>query len=528
MFHWLSGDWAMMRFAASLSLALAFGSPLFAEEIEVIAQDPEMFRLPSVQAVQAIKGIGVIKAPANPSFWGIDIDKNTLTPESPVNSAPDGTKVPFWSKDALLLQLDPDITAEELNALIDDKGLAVIKTYPELGAIQVQTDLSKFVQPGFDDNSNNDTISNGVLSAMKHFNDDPRIVNAIPDTLLSDQTYDNVMSPTDVTLSIERTAGEQADWGVASIEANQAWSLDGATDGVMFGVLDDGFARHDDLVFMGFRSDNADNSHGNHVAGIACARHNNAVGVKGVLPNCFIRAKKEDFIFNATEGGNIVKFVSSFSDIVSALDSFVRDENGISTFNVSLGYNWRPNFGIDIDSPQNAQWRTWVESQGRFMAQILQFAQQRDKAIFSAAGNDSADLAAAGSAKFASPFNWAALTLRDLGLSRAGVVVEAHDPQGKRAAFSNSGGHIACPGTNILSAVAFDANKVPSRSAYGRMSGTSMASPYCAAGHQLFMLVRPGYGAIEAIDCLLTSSAKTDVGTPMLKLTQALAACPPK
>jgi subtilisin family serine protease len=108
------------------------------------------------------------------------------------------------------------------------------------------------------------------------------------------------------------------------------------------------------------------------------------------------------------------------------------------------------------------------------------------------------------------------------------VIVEAHDPDGKRAPFSNTGGNLSCPGVNILSTVAFDTARNPSKSAYGEMSGTSMASPYCAAGHVLFRLVRPGYSGEEAVECMLKSSVKSSSGVPMLRLQEAVNACPEK
>ena len=109
---------------------------------------------------------------------------------------------------------------------------------------------------------------------------------------------------------------------------------------------------------------------------------------------------------------------------------------------------------------------------------------------------------------------------------RNGIVVEAHDKSGKRASFSNKGGHISCPGVDVLSAVARDQNGASSTSAYGMMSGTSMASPYCAAGHLLFRLVRPDYSGLEAADCMMKSTALSSGGTPMLRLNQAFTACP--
>ena len=47
-------------------------------------------------------------------------------------------------------------------------------------------------------------------------------------------------------------------------------------------------------------------------------------------------------------------------------------------------------------------------------------------------------------------------------------------------------------------------------------------------GAVLLGLVRPGYTGVELVDCMLASSDKTDAGTPMLKLTQAINKCPAK
>jgi Subtilase family len=79
---------------------------------------------------------------------------------------------------------------------------------------------------------------------------------------------------------------------------------------------------------------------------------------------------------------------------------------------------------------------------------------------------------------------------------------------------------------NIVSSVAYDGQKNASSSSYGTMSGTSMAAPYCAAAHILFKLVRPGYTGVEAANCMMASDVTTDLGTPRLRLEQALIACP--
>lgn len=85
--------------------------------------------------------------------------------------------------------------------------------------------------------------------------------------------------------------------------------MPGADDGVLFGVMDVGFARHEDLVFLELPSDTDVDDHGNHVAAIACGVHDNEVGIKGVLQNCLVRARSGDVFFNSAEGGEVLNFL---------------------------------------------------------------------------------------------------------------------------------------------------------------------------------------------------------------------------
>ncbi|WP_324754192.1 S8 family serine peptidase [Roseovarius sp. Pro17] len=241
-----------------------------------------------------------------------------------------------------------------------------------------------------------------------------------------------------------------------------------------------------------------------------------------------MRARSGDIFFNADEGGQVLEFFVLFSQVLATLENFVSQQDEVLTFNISLGYNWRGNFGINPDLPNAAQWRTLVASQGAILVPLLELADRNGRVIFSAAGNDSTGLATPIGARFASPFNWAALEAREQDIAKSGVIVEAHDSDGNRAPFSNTGGHISCPGVNIFSAVAFDTTGEISRNAYGSMSGTSMASPYCSSGLLLFRLVRPGYTGTEALECMLQSSDMSNSGAPMLKLQQAITTCPPK
>jgi subtilisin family serine protease len=324
------------------------------------------------------------------------------------------------------------------------------------------------------------------------------------------------------------SAGETLDWGIEDIEADELWTMDGAMDGAIVGVMDAGFNRHEELTFIGFPSINEPDDHGNHVAAILCGRHDNGRGVRGVLPRCMVRARIGDVFFRSIEGGGVTQFMALFSQILGSLDRFVDSHADVETFNVSLGYNWRSNFGINPDEASSGLWRVLVENQGLMLVSVLEAADAEVKVIFSAAGNDSSGLSAPINAKFASPFNWAAITAREENRVANGVVVEAHDRNGKRASFSNVGGHISCPGVNVYSATAFGPGRRLVPNAYGEMSGTSMASPYCAGGYQLLRLVRPGYTSAELIECMIDSIATSTSGAPMLKLSQAAVNCPAK
>ena len=442
--------------------------------------------------------------------------------------------VPFVAPNSMILQFEPDVSESAIQDFLKGRNLEVVRTFPKIGAIQVKTDLSRYFHAQLGDNDANQILLRGLVRAIEDFQSDPRVRSATPDLLLRDQNQHgssdmqitNILTPSDVVLSNPANPTEKTDWGIADIEADQLWDMPGARDGVLFGVMDVGFARHEDLTFLEFPPDIDVDNHGNHVAAIACGRHDNDRGVRGVLPNCFVRARSGDVFFDSDEGGPVLDFIVLFSQVLATLERFVDAQDDIHTFNVSLGYNWRSNFGINPDLPESALWRTLVASQGAILVSLLELADQNGKVIFSAAGNDSSGLATPIGAKFASPFNWAAVTAREAGLAQNGVIVEAHDASGRLAGFSNTGGNISCPGVNIFSAVAFDAKGQPSDSAYGKMSGTSMASPYCAAGHLLFRLVRPGYSGVEAVDCMRQSSDLSSSDTPMLRLKKAIGVCP--
>ena len=191
-----------------------------------------------------------------------------------------------------------------------------------------------------------------------------------------------------------------------------------------------------------------------------------------------------------------------------------------------MGYNWMPNFNMNIDSnSESAQKaRGLVDGNGEIILSFYKTA-KKDIIVYSAAGNDSYSDSGPISVKYASPFNWAAKAAEERGLSVNAAIVEAHDQSGQTATFSNVGGHLSCPGVDIVSVLAFDSGGSPSRNTYGTMSGTSMASPYCAGSHALLSVLRPNKSNQEILDCLLIGGETMETGATKVDLALALKAC---
>ena len=487
--------------------------------------------LPSFELVSAIEDlaerIDAENAGLEPSFLSMRVARAGA--EAPVEEA-------FAEEHTMFLLFESSVSENELRDYIDSNDVLILEVFPEIGAIQIRANLNAFLESRPTDSDANDTLLRGLAEAVNEYQSDFRIRSAAPGLLLRSQhnqsnpQIDDVLPSTHLYEDIYETdpndPNEVTDWGVADIEADRLWQLLGAQDGAIMGLLEAGFSRHEDLVFLELPPSSPRHNHGNHVAGIACAQHNDR-GVRGVLPNCFVRAQPLDVFFSSGQGDEIGQFYVTFGQIIGALSAFLSSQDDVHAFNISLGYNWRPNFNInpDLSNSKSERARTLVEAQGAIVVRLLEIADRGDKVVFSAAGNDSGGLTNPVTAQYASPFNWAALNGRGLGL-RNGVIVEAHDENGERAVFSNVGGDISCPGVNVVSSVAFANNNAPSASAYARTGGTSMASPYCAAGHVLFRMTRSSYTGVAAIDCMLQSSETSSSRTPMLRLMDARRVCP--
>lgn len=285
------------------------------------------------------------------------------------------------------------------------------------------------------------------------------------------------------------------DWGLENIGVTNLWNRPLASQGVSVGVLDIGFNHHIDLPLWGLDTSVSPQDHGNHVAGILCAKHDGR-GINGVLPTCLVVPRTPKYsLLAGIEGIRANTMVA----VLNAFEEIIENRDDIKVVNVSLGYNWRKK--DKEKTVLSEEEKQQVADAAMQLLGLYQLAQERDIFIVTAAGNDSWELDPKMNAVWSSPMNFASLAFcRELNLCN-GVVVEAHNVVDKHADFSNIGGDISCPGVDVISTVAFDIFKDPSASEYAYMSGTSMASPYCAGGLVMLSMLRPNYSATEIVNC---------------------------
>lgn len=449
-------------------------------------------------------------------------------------------------ENSMILSFREDLTIEDLKALSIEHQFKISEVYPNLNSAQIYMDFSNVETTRIEGLSEQFQALSSSTEIAQGLRLDPKILEASPNfAVVGDVEFSGYTN-------IQESGSEILDWGISDIQADKLWSHNNAINGVDLAIIDTGFARHEDLVYKSLDS-SADNLqlqlHGTHVAGIACAKHNN-VGTSGVLPNCHIvpvttsqrYSSQEDVDLEAAEAVQDAQYRQAFSDIISEFERLIETPDGVKVVSISLGYNIMEVFKINPDyvslDPEDKDGlraeilRNWLTGTTGQSLSIFRRAQMVDKgrgiAIFTSAGNDSSRLPTPMTAEYASPFNTAAFVGRTLTGEKKienVMIVEAHDDQGKTARFSNVGGDISCPGVKIVSTLPIDATGNSSNNHIGESSGTSMATPYCAAGYALLKSIYPKYKTKRLIGCLENTSSTSTSETPMMKLEQAVKNC---
>lgn len=437
----------------------------------------------------------------------------------------DDDKGDWTASNILYLKLDPELSRDEIAKLFDQYGFDYEDAYPGLGVLSVRV---ADPYPNAEELDTNGWLA-ATASIIRRYNEDPRILSVSPEILVEPQNNSPLdaqgLATLDQAASVPRPATEMTDWGIDDIQAPALWPLLETPVQRIVAVFDVGFALHEDILFVDAIDGQRVLDHGNHVAGIVCAMHNDR-GYKGVLPYCGVRAREHGFWIDPGQPGQIAERFRLLRAVMETFEDFVQNTQEVAAYNVSLGYNWYKLATADpeFQFQNNPNLQLLVENNAQTLIEALKTANERGVLIISAAGNDSRGLAAPLDARWASPFNYVArlaCQARDLC---NGIIVEAHDPAGDLAVFSNMGGHISCPGVNIHSAVATKEGMQSIRD-YGVISGTSQAAPYCTGGLVLLSTLLPALGPDEILKCFRSAGPTNSVGTPMMRLKDAYERC---
>lgn len=255
-------------------------------------------------------------------------------------------------------------------------------------------------------------------------------------------------------------------WGLDTVDADEAWTDGGHACGQVIGVVDSGVnAEHEDLRgvvrpgknLLGPGIAMTDGSgHGTEVAGIAAAAHDNGRGIAGVAPG--VRIMPLDIEDDAG--------LMHAGDLARAIKYAI--EHDVDVLNLSLGGPMR--------SPNVEYWLQRAESAGIPVIASAGNAAQRDDPIIWPA---------------ASPYT---------------IAVAAVAPTGVWASFSSTGRYVdvAAPGVAILT--------TGGRGGYVAGNGTSLAAPFVSGIVAMLRARQPEITPAQ-IRTTLTTTA-TDLGAP--------------
>jgi thermitase len=258
----------------------------------------------------------------------------------------------------------------------------------------------------------------------------------------------------------------------ADIDMDEAWDITSGSAQVNIAILDTGIDQdHEDLFGKIVDNKNFTDSvtvddlygHGTHVAGVAAASANNAIGVAGGCSSCMLMNIK---VLNDNGSG-------AYSWIANGI-TYAAD-NGAKVINLSLGGS--------------------VKS--RVLENAVNYAWNKGVIVVAAAGN-SANISKTYPAAYARV-----------------IAVAATDNNDKKASFSSHGYRwvdVAAPGVNIYSTFPNHTYTINKSLGYDFASGTSMATPMTAATAALIWSTSYGTSA-SSVRSRLESTADKISGT---------------
>lgn len=460
-------------------------------------------------------------------------------------------KVPVAKPNSYVVQLKPEATDEEIEALLTNYNLRITKTIPELGVltVEVNEDKSRTVDSPLGERKQS------ARDRLQKILEPPLIKDLRKEAIVEGAFVNNTMGARTLpkpqgasikvgqeTVSWRWAPGPSVDgnWGLKTIRMPAVWSIlgqlrqrDSGGKTPKIGVIDGGFRKNPAVPFEAitgaqpgsFHKASCGTHHGMHVAGIIGGRQTDEPGIDGIVPNARMDAigvgseiVGDAGVLGLEEGWQIHTLL--FDEVLGVTLNYVIDsilaQDSPLIVNISLGYNFIAADLLEGASPDDVPGlRAHINHQASLIRKMAN--RFRDHVlIVVAAGNDSHGLETPIDAKWASPFAWAGTQSSAAGETPTNIlVVEAVDREGRRASFSNTGGHISAPGVDIMSTLG-DGND-----AFGLCSGTSQAAPHVTGVAALLFELDSSRTPTEVGDAI-KSSARAAATTGTAPIIDAL------
>lgn len=340
---------------------------------------------------------------------------------------------------------------------------------------------------------NNTAIKESLLLSQTY------VIGAKPDTIstlitkLSKSSLVEYIEPDFIATKVETPNDSlfSSQWGLTKVQAPSAWNTTHGASFVNIAILDTGIDQnHQDIGSKVTKranfttdSDFDGDGHGTHVAGIASAQTNNALGIAGIGYDTSLYSVK------------------------------VLDNNGSGYYSwIANGVRWAADNEADVINISLGG-----SSSSTTLADAINYAWNKGVIIVAASGNNNS------SSRFYPAY-----------YSNT-IAVAASDQNDKKASFSNYGSWVdlAAPGVSVISTT---------NNTYESWSGTSMATPFVAGLAGLIAGYNPSwdnttirtkieqtadkisgtgtywaYGRInacKAVDCVAISQEPTPTSTP--------------
>ncbi len=361
------------------------------------------------------------------------------TPASTTASlpTPEGEFVPA----VVMVGVDPALTANEIAQCLKSANVTLKAQIKEIDALQVS------VLPGRE------------AEAIASLSGCPGVSYAQPDYIV--QMSDTIP---DDPLFINQ-------YGLLAIHAPQGWDLNTGSSTVTIAIVDSGVdLGHPDLagklvsgidIVNGdtIPQDDTNNSHGTHVAGIAAALTDNAIGVAGVSWGARIMPVK---VLNAFGGG--------------------------STSNVALGIIWAADHNADVINLSLGCPAQACPNPPAALGAAIDYAYGKGVTLVAAAGNDGTNFV-----DYPARFPHV-------------IAVAATDQSNNQWTSSNFGPEVdvSAPGVGIYSTYRGNI--------YGYLTGTSMSTSF-VSGLAAILRGLPNYSSPDQIAGIIDSTA-LDIGDP--------------